>query len=73
MIKNEKRYCDCCGKEFAMGKDMFIEEFLHIEKEWGYFSNQDGMNLSMDVCERCLMDWIKTFRHKPEVTERVIL
>ncbi len=73
MIKNERRYCDCCGKEFAMEKDMFLEEFLHIEKEWGYFSNQDGMNLSADVCEKCLMDWIQTFRYKPEMSERNVL
>ena len=73
MIKNERRYCDCCGKEFARQNDIYMEEFLHIEKEWGYFSQQDGVNLSADVCEKCLMDWIGTFRHEPERKERIVL
>lgn len=73
MIKDEKRYCNCCGKEFARNGEMFLEDFLHIKKEWGYFSNQDGLDLSADVCEGCLMEWIKTFKHKPEITERVEL
>lgn len=73
MIKNGIRYCNCCGKELAMKGDMFMEEFLQIEKEWGYFSNQDGMNMSADVCENCLMEWVKTFRYKPDYQERVEL
>lgn len=72
-MRDDKRFCHCCGREFAMNGDMFMDEFLHIEKEWGYFSNQDGTNLSADVCEACLMDWIKTFKHKPDITERVEL
>lgn len=73
MIKNEVRYCNCCGKEFAMNGDMFVEDFLHISKEWGYFSSQDGMNMTADVCEKCLVDWMKNFKYKPQMTERVEL
>lgn len=72
-MRDDKRFCHCCGKEFAMNGDMFMEEFLHIEKDWGYFSDQDGMNLSFDVCEKCLMDWIKDFKHKPALQERIEL
>lgn len=73
MIKDEKRYCDCCGKEFAGQKDLFLEDFLHIEKEWGYFSEQDGINLSADVCEKCLMEWIDTFCYRPKMCPRTVL
>lgn len=73
MKRGNKTFCNCCGKEFSMQGDMFLEEFLHIEREWGYFSNQDGYNLSADVCEKCLMDWMQGFRYQPEKEERVEL
>lgn len=73
MKRENKTFCNCCGKEISMNGDMFLEEFLHIEKEWGYFSNQDGINLSADVCEECLMNWMKDFQYKPEIQERIEL
>ena len=70
MKRGDKRFCNCCGKEFSMQGDLFTEEFLHIEKEWGYFSSQDGKNVSADVCEACLMNWMQGFQYKPTVVER---
>ena len=32
--------CDCCGKEIKKEK----EDYLEIEKTWGYFSEKDGCN-----------------------------
>lgn len=72
-MSEQKKFCYCCGKEFAVCGDMYMEEFLHIKKEWGYFSTQDGSNLELDVCEHCLMEWIKTFQHKPVITQRIEL
>ena len=71
----QKVLCNCCGRALATsdsGKTV-TEDAVYIRKEWGYFSGQDGTNLSADVCEKCLMDWIQTFRHKPDMSERVII
>lgn len=73
MIKDGKRGCNCCGKLFVMSGELYQEDFLQIEKAWGYFSNQDGQDLTMDICEECLMEWIKTFRVQPQITERTII
>ena len=73
MKKEDKTFCNCCGKEFSMQGELFLEEFLHIEKQWGYFSAQDGTNLSADVCEECLMNWMKTFKYKPQQEDRIEL
>lgn len=72
-MSDQKKFCHCCGKEFDINGDIYMEEFLHIEKEWGYFSSQDGTDFSADVCEHCLMEWVKTFKYKPTITQRVVL
>ena len=41
--------CNMCGKSVNPEK----EEFVHIEKQWGYFSNKDGKTQEADFCEEC--------------------
>ena len=41
--------CDCCKKSIDTAKN----DFIHIEKEWGYFSNKDGKKQEVDLCENC--------------------
>ena len=38
-----------------------MEEVLHVEKHWGYFSNQDGEAQKFDVCEQCYKKIISGF------------
>lgn len=52
--------CDCCGREIDQTK----EDFLHIEKNWGYLSKQDGETHSLDICEDCYLAWTASFAHK---------
>lgn len=52
MIKTEvvtEIICDCCKKSIDTAKN----DFIHIEKEWGYFSNKDGKKQEVDLCEKC--------------------
>lgn len=66
--------CDCCGKEVVLDLDKEDEwtleikskEIIHISiPDKGYGSIYDRCNIEMDVCEDCLKDWIKTFKHNP--------
>ena len=52
MIKTEvvtEIICDCCKKSIDTAKN----DFIHIEKEWGYFSHKDGEKQEVDLCEKC--------------------
>ena len=50
-----KVYCNCCGKEIRMEENMryALEDYIVIEKIWGYFSKKDGTRQKMKICESC--------------------
>lgn len=49
--------CDCCGKIIQERQ----EDFLQIDKQWGYFSAKDGVRHQLDICEACYDRWRATF------------
>ncbi len=53
--------CDCCGKEIKKEK----EDYLEIEKTWGYFSEKDGDKHQFDICEHCYDVWVGGFVYPP--------
>ena len=63
MEKNMNR-CHCCGNVIEKN------DFIRIEKTWGYFSNQkDGQTHRFCVCETCYDAWVRGFKYAPEVEE----
>ncbi len=65
--------CNCC-KKVIQGQKAPYAEFLHVQKQWGYFSNKDGEKQEFDVCEACYDKWLESFQipaKKTEVTEYV--
>ncbi len=75
-MKTEKQIiiCSCCKKVIQEPTGIPHGEFLHVEKEWGYFSGKDGEKQEFDVCEACYDAWIKSFQipvKTIEVTELV--
>lgn len=70
MRKENRIFCNCCGRELKKQGDMCLEDFLHIKKDWGYFSSKDGCSQEADVCEECLAQWMGTFRYAPDSWER---
>ena len=47
-MEENKKICHCCGHEIKQ------EDYLYIEKDWGYFSNgKDGQKHSFILCESC--------------------
>lgn len=60
--------CNQCGKRISVTKGVPQEDTLHIEKNWGYFSQKDGIRESFDVCEECYEKWVAGFT-KPVLSE----
>lgn len=56
-----KVICNSCGKEINVKNEVMNEEVLHVEKHWGYFSNQDGEAQKFDVCETCYKKIVSEF------------
>lgn len=54
--------CNVCGEEIFNGED-----YVHIDKLWGYFSNKDNEHHSFDICESCYNKLVKTFKIKPTI------
>ena len=50
-----------------------MEEYIHIEKIWGYPSEKDGECHSFDLCEPCYDKMTAAFVLKPEIKEEAEL
>ncbi|MBQ9885738.1 MAG: hypothetical protein IJM37_02575 [Lachnospiraceae bacterium] len=59
LVKDEA-FCNCCGRKIVN------EDFLEVEKEWGYFSSKDGEKISFDLCEKCFDKITADFKIKPQ-------
>lgn len=73
MRKNNEAYCNKCGKKITDDFNEAREEMLHVEKNWGYFSEKDGEKHAFDLCESCYDEWIKSFSLPIEVIEEGLL
>lgn len=60
MKKNDRIFCNCCGMELSRQGGRY-EDHLHIVKNWGYLSEQDGIAEEMDICPGCFEQWKRTF------------
>ena len=59
---NAEVYCNCCGSKITNieGK-VTKKDYLHIEKQWGYFSERDMEGHIFNICETCYNKWIGSF------------
>lgn len=63
--------CNKCGKRLSVTKGVPQEEWLHVDKHWGYFSQKDGVRHTFDICEECYDEWTAGFA-EPVMTEESI-
>lgn len=63
--------CNCCGKALRQKGDLIMEDYLHLKKEWGYFSEKDGKVQEAHICEACYDDWVWTFVIAPGEQEKL--
>ena len=60
----QKIICNKCGKEIIISKGVPQEDYLEVEKRWGYQSNKDNQVDCFDLCEDCYDDFVKGFKIK---------
>lgn len=65
--------CNLCGKEIQLKDGVAKEDYLHIRKNWGYFSNKDGKTHDICVCENCYDKWVKSFKYPLSAEETIEL
>lgn len=56
--------CNKCGREIPVSKGVPQEDFLEVEKSWGYFSDKDGETDRFDLCEDCYDEFVRSFKIK---------
>lgn len=71
-IENTIRYCNSCGKKLETTNNN-REDYLFVQKEWGYFSGKDGQIHSFYLCESCYDKMTETFCIPPAVREQTEL
>ena len=65
----ERIICNCCGKEITVKNGIFQEDYLHVVKNWGYFSEKDGRKQEFFLCESCYDRITGAFLHPVDTTE----
>lgn len=54
-------YCNCCGTKIE-SKSGRLMDYLHVDKEWNYFSTKDLTKHSFNICEKCYDKWVAKFK-----------
>lgn len=57
----QKIICNKCGKEIVVENGIPQEDYLSVDKRWGYFSHKDNQVDSFDLCEECFDSFAATF------------
>ena len=61
--------CNSCGRVILMEREIWKEDFISIQKEWGYFSQKDGIRQTFDLCEKCCDKLLEGFQIPAETEE----
>lgn len=57
-------YCDSCGETCTMDEPVIEHEYAELSATWGYFSNQDGSQYDIQLCEKCFNEVIDFLKQK---------
>ena len=61
ILKTDRVYCNLCGKEIKKDSHGNFQDYLTVEKQWGYFSSKDNETHTFDLCESCYDSLIAQF------------
>ena len=62
--------CNKCGKTEKITEYGFEENKYHtFNISFEYGSMYDDQTWKFDICETCLVDFVKTFKHSPDIYE----
>ena len=63
----DKIYCDVCGECCTKGDEengWTDHEYATIDATWGYWSNQDGTQYNIEMCENCFNEVLESLKKK---------
>lgn len=61
--------CNKCGKFIGTEGQIIKEDFLYVNKKWGYFSKKDGEVHEFCLCEKCYDSLLDGFKVAAKVEE----
>ena len=60
--------CNKCGESLEISDFGFEQDKFHSFKlPFGYGSGFDEQTWKFDICESCLVDFVKTFKYSPTI------
>jgi len=59
-------FCNICGEKIHKNELGYYDDFLSIEKRWGYHSQFDDETHCIDVCQLCYKILLDNMKLKPE-------
>ena len=61
--------CNRCGRIIVFGDMHNKEDYVLIQKEWGYFSRKDGRKYTLRMCEDCYDRLVNECVIPPEIDD----
>ena len=58
----ESTLCNMCGEQLIVNDFGYTEDYLSIQKTWGFGSEMDGQTHNIDLCINCYKKFISEFR-----------
>jgi hypothetical protein len=58
----EKIICNMCGRTIEKHSFGYLDNFLSVEKAWGYGTEWDGETHRFELCEECYKKLIESFK-----------
>ena len=57
-------FCDVCGGNCSFTELCKEHEYATLEASWGYFSNKDGFEYEVHLCEHCFDIVLGNLKHQ---------
>ena len=70
-MNQREKCCNMCGKRIKEEAGILKEDYLVIEKKWGYFSEKDGQVHHFDLCEECYDELVSGFKIPVDREEQI--
>ena len=61
MNRIQNLVCNKCGKNIPVINEVPREDYISVNKEWGYFSEKDKTTYNFIMCEKCVDDLVADF------------
>lgn len=67
VVTDTSYVCDKCGKKESESENVFAVNLYHnLKTQFCYGSEFDGEIWEADVCDQCMIDFFKSFKHEPK-------